>query len=361
MKVYIESHGCDSKKADTNKVKTCLKENSATIVSDYREADYIILMSCGFNKIILEDNLNRIRQFAKTGAKIILGGCVPHIHKESRKMVDFYFGPGDLEKLDSIFKFKKKVREFSPTFTREDKKIIRVSMGCEGNCSYCAIRIANGRTKSRTIKEIRQDVKKGLEEGFQKFFFASEDVGSWGTDRGKNITHLLREVEKKGGNFKVTLTTFNPEWFLKFPELFDILKSDKIDKKLYLSLQSGSERILRLMRRKHTVEEYKKIFKKLKDISGMKIQTDVMVGFPTETEQDFKKTLKLVEDLDFYFLQVFLYTDMRNTAAEKIFPKVKREVAEERARRLIKAFLKKKENRNQERVLVNTNVKLDLG
>ncbi|MFQ5648089.1 MAG: hypothetical protein ACE5FW_02525, partial [Candidatus Aenigmatarchaeota archaeon] len=99
----------------------------------------------------------------------------------------------------------------------------------------------------------------------------------------------------------------------------------------------------------------------LKDISGMKIQTDVMVGFPTETEQDFKKTLKLVEDLDFYFLQVFLYTDMRNTAAEKIFPKVKREVAEERARRLIKAFLKKKENRNQERVLVNTNVKLDLG
>jgi len=357
MKVYIESRGCDSNIADSNKVKKFLKNSGAEIVSDYHEADFIILMSCGFNQIILKDNINRLKELKKTGAKLILGGCIPKIEPEVCDLVDYYFGPKEFEKVKEIFNLNQDIENVSPEFKREDRKIIRIATGCEGRCAYCVIKIANGRTKSRAIKKIIQDINEGIKEGYSKFIFTSEDTGSWGQDINSNIAELIKAINRLEGNFKITLTTFNPQWFVKYPELFELLKSEKIEKKIYLPLQSGSNRILKLMQRDYSVEQYLEIFEKIKkEIPEMKIQVDVLVGFPTETEEDFKKTFDLVKKLDIYYLQVFAYTDMKRTISEKLKPKVPFEETEKRAKKIINFFLKK--HRDEKRNLLHTNLKI---
>jgi len=357
MKVYIESMGCDSNIADSNKVKKFLKENGIEIISDYKKAEFIILMTCGFNQIILKDNINRLKELKKTGAKIILGGCIPKIEPKFCKLADYNFNPRGFEKLNEIFNLNKDIEKISPEFKREKKKIIRIATGCDGRCTYCVIRIANGRTKSRSIKDIVNDIKEGIEEGYSNFIFTSEDNGSWGQDINSNISNLINEVISIKENFKVALTTFNPQWFIKYPELYDLFKSEKIDKKIYLSLQSGSNRILKLMQRDYSVEGYIEIFNRLKkEIPEIKIQVDVLVGFPTETEEDFQKTFNLIKKLDIYFLQVFAYTDMKNTSAEKLKPKVSFEVAKKRAQKIINFFLEK--HKEEKRNLVHTNLKI---
>jgi len=355
MKAYVESMGCDSNIADANKVKKYLMANNVELVSNPKDADYIFFMSCGFNKIVLNDNLARLEELKKTNAKIILGGCIPKIKESVTDTVDFFFNPRELEKLDEYFNYEFKMNNFSPSFEREGKKTIRISTGCEGNCTYCVIKRANGRTKSRPICDIVKDIEKGLKEGFNKFIFTSEDTGSWGQDIGKNITDLMRSVNKIDGEFKVALTTFNPQWFMKYPEIYELLKMGKIDEKIYLPLQSGSNKILKLMNRGYTVEDYLNIFNRLKkELPRIKIQVDVLVGFPKETSEDFNETVKVLSELDVYFLQVFVYTDMEDVPSSKITPKVPFELSKNRAKEIISSFLEK--YKNDHKRLIHTNL-----
>jgi len=357
-KVYIESMGCESNLADSKKVEKYLEGNGAVIVSDITKADYIILMSCGFNKIMLKDNINKLKAFRKTGAKIILGGCVPKIDESVCKLADYSFGARELDKVGKIFGFNSDIEKISPEFEKEDKKIIKIATGCEGNCSYCAIKRATGNVKSRPIKDIISDIKKSIKEGYPKIILTSEDDGAWGQDINSNITELIKEINKLEGNFKITLTYFNPQWFIKYPELFKLFKSKHIEKNINIPIQSGSNKILKLMQRGYTVEQYVKIFNRFKkEIPEIRIQVDVMVGFPNESNKDFKETYKLVKDLDIYYLQVFAYTDMKNTISEKIKPKVHFKITKERAKKIIDLFLDKHKGEN--RNLVNTNLKIN--
>ncbi len=356
MKVYLESLGCDSNKADTNRIAKYLVLNNVTIVRTPKVADFVILMSCGFNKIMLDKNTERIKTLRKaTKARLLLGGCVSKIDKGTRKLVDFCFGPRELDKLDGFFKFKKKLRGVSPDFIREGKKIIRIATGCSGKCSYCVIKFANGGTRSRKVEDIKEDIESGLRQGIKKFVFTGEDVGSWGQDLGKNICDLIKEVVSISGDFTIQVTTINPRWFILYPDLFGVFKLVKIAKKVYLPLQSGSPRILKLMRRGYGVREYVRIFNKLKStVQGIQIESDILVGFPTESEKDYDNTSKIVKELDISFLQVFVYTDMEGAFSSGLAPKVPFGVAESRARKLMKLFLDK--HRCENRVLVNTNL-----
>lgn len=357
MKAYIESLGCASNLADTEKIKKYFLANNVNLVSNHHVANLIVLMSCGFNQIILNENLERLEEFKKTGAKIYLGGCIPKIKKEVSELVDYTFGPKDLNKLDLIFGFENTIENFSPSFNQKNKEIIRIATGCEGKCSYCAIKIANGITKSRSIEDIKADIKEGIKRGTSRFVFTSEDNGSWGKDLGLNIVDLIKEIDSMKENFTVSLTTINPICFIKHPELIEALKLEKIEKKIYFPIQSGSNRILKLMRREYTVENYIDVFNKLKkEIPDIKIQSDILVGFPTETQEDFNNTLEIVNQLDITFLQVFAYTDMKRTLSENIYPKVPLETTINRTKKIIATFLKKNQHiKNQK--LINTNIK----
>jgi MiaB/RimO family radical SAM methylthiotransferase len=356
MKVYIESLGCDSTLSDANRLRECCLNNFIEITEDYLSADNIVLFSCGFNEIILRDNLkklSRLRQNKK--AKLILAGCIPKIISVSKRIADEIVGPKEISKFNTLFNLKIEIEQFSPKFEREDRQIIRISTGCCGKCSYCAIKIATGFIKSRNYEDIIKDLRDGLKRGVKKFVFTSEDNGSWGQDMSTNICFLLEKIEEMHEHFKVLITTFNPKWFLRYPQLYNLLKSDKFEKNIYLSLQSGSDRILKLMKREYSVDDYIRVYHKLKkEIPEIKIRSDFLVGFPSETEEDFNKTYNLINNLDFYFIQVFAYTDMRKTLAKKINPKITKNVKYSRVKKLIELFLKK--NENEKRALIQTNI-----
>jgi MiaB/RimO family radical SAM methylthiotransferase len=357
VRVYIESLGCDSSISDSHQLIECCMNNNLDITANFLEADFIILFSCGFNKVILSKNIGKIEEFrTNKKAKIILAGCVPNIEKSTRHLADYSIGPKELYLLDDILKFKKSIKLFSPKFIRQDREIIRIATGCCGECSYCAIKIATGYVSSRSEKEIIADIKNGLKKGIRKFVLTSEDNGSWGQDCSKDITILLEEINKTKGSFKMLLTTFNPRWFIKYPKLFDLLKSEKFEKNIYLSLQSASNRILNLMKRDYTVEDYLNIYYRLKkEIPSIKIRSDFLIGFPSETEEDFMKTYNIIKKLDFYFLEVFAYTDMKDTLAIKLKPKVSNSIKISRVKNIIKLFLDK--NKDQARPLIQTNIK----
>lgn len=358
-KVYIESLGCDSNKADTNQVAKWISKNKGVLVGDFEEANFIILMSCSFNTIIRDKNIGRLKEFRKNKkAKIILGGCMSLIDSSTKKYADYFFGPRQINKLEEIFKeVSFDINESSPEFKREGTRVIRISTGCRGKCSYCAIKFANGSVKSRGIGEIKKDIEEGLREGITRFAFTSEDVGAWGQDIGKNIGDLINEVTKVKGNFKIRLTTVHPKWFVKYPSLTKIFKKSKIENAIYLAIQHSSNKILKLMQREYTRQDYLKIFKKLKkENPGIKINCDFLVGFPGETEKDHEENKKLLKDLDFEYIQVFGYTDMKGTIAEKLEPKVDFKITEKRCKELIKIILDKYPN--EKRMIVNTNIKL---
>ena len=260
-----------------------------------------------------------------------------------------------MDKLEEYLNLGNKVTVNDASFLRENKKIIRASTGCEGRCSYCAIKLATGSTTSRPIEKIHESIRQGLEEGITEFVFTAEDIGSWGFDIGLTLSDLIYSLEQIEEDFKVSLTTVHPKWFLLYPELFDALNSPKLEKKIYLPIQSGSDRILKTMQRDYTKQDYIGIYKKIKEKNPeMRIQCDILVGFPGEEEHDFQETLKIIKELDFSYLQVFAYTDMERTLSYRFGPKVPKELREKRAALAITEFLKK--HPDEEGNLVNTNV-----
>ncbi len=365
MKVFIESFACASNTADANRVRSYFDINGNQITDDPRTADLIILMSCGFNQIIKKQHFKRmdeLQRLSKNDATIMLGGCISKIDKDYAKDLNkkgiYTFGPREIEMLDNIFGYKHKIRNISPVFKNQDSKIIRISTGCKGKCTYCAIKFANGSTLSRSAEDIKKDIIEGISEGFSQFKLTSEDTGAWGQDIRSNIVNLLNEITAMDGDFRLTLSTIHPKWFLKYPkQLIGALKSRKIAKNIYLPLQSGSNRVLKLMGREYTKEQYDTIYNLIKqEIPEIKIQSDILVGFPSETEEDFRKSFDAVMSKNLYFLQVFAYTDMKGTMSEKIEPKVDMKISHNRVRELINAFLDSKSECVGKRILVNTNI-----
>lgn len=348
--------GCDSSISDANQLKQCCLNNGILLTQDCSLANYVVLFSCGFNKVILSENLIKLKKLRKISkAKLILAGCIPKIKNSSKKLVDYSFGPKELYKFNNLFNLKRRIEDFSPKFNREDRQIIRISTGCCGRCSYCAIKIATGFVKSRKEEEIVKDIRNGLSQGIKKFVLTSEDNGSWGQDNSTNICFLLKKINEIPGNFRVLLTTFNPKWFLEYPELYELFKLPKFEKNVYLSLQSGSNRILKLMNRGYTVEDYLEVYDRLKkEIPLLKIRSDFLIGFPSEKEDDFNETYNLLKKLDFYFVQIFAYTDMEKTEAMMMKPKIRREIKYRRTKELINLFLEK--NKDEKRALIQTNL-----
>lgn len=359
MNVYIESSGCDSNKADMSMVGRYFKKNGNFLIDSPKDANIIVYMSCGFNETKRQENLKRIHELKGIrGARLYVGGCLPSIDKEVKNMVDGTFGPRTINSLDYLFDQKDSIDFESPYFNRENRRVIRVSTGCEGSCSYCVIKKANGKTKSRSSEDIKDDMIHATnKEGINKFLLVSEDVGAWGQDIGKNLTDLLDDILISDYH-RVSLSTISPEWFLKMP-LAEQFYGYYLEHAVYLAFQSGSDKILKAMNRNYTAEQYSDVVNDLtRRYSDMKIISDVIVGFPGETENDFEKSLEMIQDLDIHFLQVFKYTDMQGTPASRMPNKVDERTKIERSMRAMNLFINKIKPTGRVGNLVNTNLTL---
>lgn len=210
---------------------------------------------------------------------------------------------------------------------------LRIAEGCAFACSYCAIKFATGRLRSKPIDKIVDEFQQGLKLGYKVFQLVCEDTGCYGLDIGTTVPVLLRRIFEVKGDYQIIVIDFGGYWLVKYyDELLPILKNnaDKI-RELYVSLQSGSDRVLRAMKRPEESEDVKAKLKELKEkIPQLDLRTTVIIGFPGETEEDFMKTVEAIKEIDFSEVQLNKYEDRPGTVSSTMEDKLPQELIDRR-------------------------------
>ena len=208
---------------------------------------------------------------------------------------------------------------------------IKVSTGCFGTCAYCSIRFSRGTVKSKSIEQVMSEFKEGLKKGYSNFSLIGTDLGAYGRDIGYTLVDLLREMTKEKGDFKIGLRNVNPYWLKKMlPDLIPIIETKRI---WYMGIaaESGSNRVLKLMKRRYTIEEFKEcIIRIRKAYPNIVIRSQLMVGFPTETKQDYVDSLRLLKDLIFDYVEVYKYSKRSGTVAANMEGQVPEKILNKR-------------------------------
>jgi len=355
---YIAASGCYEARIECAQLQRFLELNDFELQRSPEQAGLVILYACGLTELdaeisfeVLRDLRNRIRH----DSQFVVWGCLPNI--EPRLIAEVHDGPTfgrrEIHKLEDmigakvgydeaianhLFPESEEIRGVrarcdpdpltflieeishavrSRVFSVTDPDIfhILVGRGCLGNCAYCSDLHACGRLESKPVERIAAEFKLGLERGFARFHLIATDLGAYGRDLGGNLTLLLDELTREEGSYKLLLPNVNPHFLREMSQDFvSILKSGKIGL-LGTPVQSGSNRILKAMRRKYTVEDFKESIAPFIDFPQILLSTQVMVGFPGETREDFGATMRLLDETDFDYVQVFKFSARPVTAA----------------------------------------------
>jgi MiaB/RimO family radical SAM methylthiotransferase len=375
-KVYVgvTQHPCTENAMNSNLLKRWFAANGWEVTTRANEADIVIVSTCGFSKEQEDYEIGEIRRRTaekKAGAELIVVGCLPDINRERlrREFNGVCISTKDILKFNEHMDFSVKLEDLDNNFVSADEyeanpKIafwvkarmafekwhkrfplirvpkvlfttpspswfcIRCASGCTGNCSYCGIRHAQGFIQSVPIDRIVRQAEKGLALGYKEIALTGEDLGGYGVDRKETLAQLLNELVKLRGDFEINLRFIDPFWLLRlFDELQPAFTSGKV-KSFCVPAQSGSDRILKAMNRRYTFSDIKSgVNDTLRFTKVKMIATNIIVGFPGETEEDFRDSLRLIREVDFSLYLIFPYEERPETKAaqfpHKISPEVK--------------------------------------
>jgi len=398
--IYIEGTGCNRRLLEQSKIKRYLDKNGYQVVNSPEKADYILLTTCSFKKKEEDYSVARLKKMQSYDAELLVYGCLPDIApgKFSQFTGVRHLAPKDLDKVDAFFddikikysdisdssfiehngknsifqtirdnlitkdiltgEFYKRAaisaaKHFNNIFSKSSRDYyLFVCRGCRGKCSYCAIERAIGPVVSNPVHQIMQELRDGLNSGYLNFIILGDDPGCYGLDIGTTFAELLSKLVDECNDHNgsphsngdapdigLHIKEIHPKFVLKYePELLELLGAKQI-KSILCPIQSGSNRILELMRREHSAEDYSGIFKKIKKLNpSLKLSTQIIAGFPSETEQEFDETLQVVGAMDFDHVVVFPYHDKEGTPASKLDDKLPDNVIKKRVNKSRKYF-----------------------
>ncbi|MBQ9318203.1 MAG: tRNA (N6-isopentenyl adenosine(37)-C2)-methylthiotransferase MiaB [Bacilli bacterium] len=344
-KYYIKTYGCQMNVHDSENIKALLETMSFTETDNMEDADLILLNTCAIrenahNKVF--GFLGRVKHLKETKPDIISGICgcmaqeesVVNEIKDKFKWVDIVFGTHNIHNLpailnDSLIKKQQEIEVFSKEGdvienlpVKRDSKYkawVNIMFGCDKFCTYCIVPYTRGKQRSREPKYILDEVNQLVKDGYKEVTLLGQNVNAYGKDLEINYTmsDLLDDVAKTGIE-RIRFVTSHP-WDFDDKMIKIIHDNDNIMPYIHLPLQSGSNRILKLMGRRYTKEEYINLFNKLKEnIPNVSITTDIIVGFPGETEADFKETLDVVNTCKYDSAYTFIFSPRVGTPAEKM-------------------------------------------
>jgi len=313
--IFIKTFGCTLNQRDGEDIVKGL------VLSDTeKNADIIIINTCGVKeqteiKIYkyITDNILPLKK-----KEIIVTGCLIDINSEKLKMLlpfaKFYKISQKAKLIKELDKHRQKTIE-----KKQITKAIIIANGCLGNCSYCAVKFARGKLDSKPITEIVAEIKRATILGTKEILLTAQDTACYGFDLNTNIIMLLKEIIKIPGDFKIRLGMGNPQHLKKIKkELSEVLKNEKIYKFLHVPVQSGNDSVLKKMNRYYSRKEYLELISYLKkNIKDLTLATDVIVGFPTETEKEFKDTLSLIKKCNFDVVNISRFGQRKNVEANK--------------------------------------------
>ena len=359
-KYYIKTYGCQMNEHDSENISAILNDMNFTKTESLEDADLIILNTCAIrenahNKVF--GLLGRIKHLRQTKNIMVgFGGCMAQeevIVEEitnKYKWIDFVFGTHNIVNLPNIIEKsydnkKQEVEVFSCEGdvienipVKRDSKYkawVNIMYGCDKFCTYCIVPYTRGKQRSRLPEYIINEVKDLIKDGYQEVTLLGQNVNAYGKDLDINYTmaNLLEDVAKTGIN-RIRFVTSHP-WDFNDDMIDIISKYDNIMPYIHLPIQSGSSKILKLMGRRYTKEEYLNLFKKLKEkIPNVSITTDIIVGFPGETEDDFQDTLDVVDACKYDSAFTFIFSPRVGTPASKMEDNVSLEEKESRLQRL---------------------------
>lgn len=341
---YVHSFGCQLNVSDGERVRGTLAQIGYTLVDEPEEADLIVFNTCavrGSAEDRLYGILGNVKKLKRDNPDLVLAlcGCMasePQTADYVRKhypYVDILFGTSAIGRLPSLLlehyqgkKFACDTAEYDDYETlaadRENpfRACVPVSFGCNNFCTYCIVPYVRGRERSRTPEQILSEVRTLAEQGYKEIMLLGQNVNAYGKDLNPPVSfaELLRQVDKIPGDFVIRFLSSHPKDATT--ELLDtILQGDKIERHLHLPVQSGSDRILAEMHRHYTVEQYLKIvdYVRAQD-PGFSLTSDIIVGFPGETEADFQGTLDLVQRVQYDNLYTFIYSPRKGTKAAEM-------------------------------------------
>lgn len=350
MKYFIKTFGCQSNKADSERISGDYEARGFTLASKWQTADEIVINTCSVRQSA-EDRVRGLlvnieKFFAnKKRPKIIITGCITHFSET--KLLEMF------PIIDQVLPINEV--GFNTPAIRRDKNhaFIPISSGCNSFCTYCIVPFSRGREVSRPSQDIIKEVKKLAASGYTEITLLGQNVNSYGLEKmGISLRKMLLNLDKPFSQMElpsnqsqynksqgippfvsllrsisaideikvIRFLTSNP-WDFHDELIDEIATNHKIDRFLHLPIQSGCERILKLMNRGYTVKNYSDLVARVRSkIPDVVIGTDIIVGFPTETEADFQETLELAKKMDWKIAFVAKYSPRPGTAAARLYP-----------------------------------------
>ncbi len=324
-------------KADSEIIKALLKDQ---ITDDFDDADMIIINSCGVKGPTEYKIRKRIKEIQHQGTPMIVAGCLPKISELDTNVVgtNVYDIAEAVKKVEqgqkvNIIKEEKRNKLCYPRTGNNVIGIIPISEGCLGSCTYCATRLARGRLFSYPVKSIVETAEQFIAQGCKELQITSQDTGCYGMDHGDRLPSLLQKLVSLEGTFKIRVGMMNPNHAHQIlDDLLQVYHNDTIYQFLHIPVQAGSNQILQLMNRKYTIDQFLEVCSAFKrEFPHSCLWTDIIVGFPTETEDQFNDTLEMVKKIQPDKINVTRYSPRPNTKAAKM-PQIPGWIKKERSR-----------------------------
>ncbi len=342
----VHSFGCQQNVSDGEKIKGMLGAVGFTFLDEAAEADIIIYNTCAVREHAEErvfGNIGALKHYKEKNKNMIIGigGCMPqqkHIAErllKSYPYVDLIFGTEGmynlLDNLEQVLKSKKRVVDNEETHkfiyegvpVRRDgkfKAFVPIMYGCDNFCTYCVVPLVRGREKSREVADILAEIQELVAKGYKEITLLGQNVNSYGKTLKTPVSFsaLLKMINDIDGDFKIKFMTSHPKDASR--ELIDTIAAcEKVSRQFHLPFQSGNNEILKAMNRGYTIESYLDLIEYAKEkVEGISISSDIIVGFPGESREQFLETLEVVKKVRFSQLFTFIYSKREGTAAANL-------------------------------------------
>ena len=371
-KYYILTMGCQLNENDSEKLIGIMEKMGYTKSKDIKNADLYAINTCCVRENAEEKLFGKLGELKKIKENkniiIAIGGCMmqeEHITEKIKKsypFVDVVFGthtlhkfPEDLyiaitknKKIKDVIDIDGEIYEGLPVKRSSNRQASVIIMyGCNNFCSYCIVPYVRGRERSRKPEDILNEIKELAKEGYREITLLGQNVNSYKGGENYNFANLLEDVDKIEGIEVIRFVSPHPKDFTD--DVIDVIsKSKKISRLIHVPLQSGSTNVLKEMNRKYTKEQYLDLIKRIRNkIPDVVFSTDIIVGFPGETEEDFEDTIDVVKQVNFEQIFMFIYSRRVGTRADKMENQIPEEIKHKRFDRLKQVFEESIEENNK--------------
>ncbi len=342
MKVYHEAYGCTMNKGEAEQMIDRLNTQGYEPTESPEDADVIVLATCIVIQTTEQRMVNRLMELSEYGKEMIVTGCMASALPEKIKEINENARIVRAGDLSAVGEGRSEKLAF-----RKTAGIIPIAQGCTGHCTYCITKLARGEIRSYDEEKLVRMAERYIRAGRKEIRITAQDTASYGIDTGTDLPSLVRKIASLDGDFMIRIGMMSPRPLA--PMLHDMIDAyieNKIFRFMHLPVQSGSNAVLQSMNRGYTAEEYEFMVREIRQqIQDMTVSTDIIVGFPGETERDFQKSLDLIKRVEPDIINVTRYSKRPGTPAARM-KQIPTQVSKERSKRMSELRFEIAEKRN---------------